>query len=53
MKKTAYYHLPLYEDNDPFDPRDGYNQAMRILDQKLNQLNITIRTKVNTTDKEQ
>lgn len=37
---TPYYQLPLYTDNTPQDMRDGYNKAMRILDQKIHQLDV-------------
>lgn len=35
--------LPLYTDTTPMDLRDGYNEAMRMLDKKINQLEILIR----------
>lgn len=35
MNTTPYYDLPLYEDNDPTNLRDGYNNAMLIIDQRL------------------
>jgi len=35
--------LPLYADDTPMDLRDGYNEAMRIIDKKINQLEILIR----------
>ncbi|WP_298049167.1 hypothetical protein [uncultured Bifidobacterium sp.] len=49
MKTTAYYSLPIYEDADSFDLRDGYNEAMRILDQKLHQLDFKIRSQSPTS----
>lgn len=42
MKHTTYYHLPQYEDDDPNDLRDGYNQAMFLLDQRLHQLDVIL-----------
>lgn len=41
--KTRYLALPLYADDTPMDLRDGYNEAMRILDKKINQLETLIR----------
>lgn len=35
--------LPLYTDSTPMDLRDGYNEAMSMLDQKINQLETLIR----------
>ncbi len=35
--------LPLYTDDTPMDLRDGYNEAMRMLDRKINQLETLIR----------
>lgn len=40
---TRHYALPMYLDTSPLDLRDGYNQAMTIIDQKLHQLEIQIR----------
>lgn len=42
---TGHFGLPLYNDATPMDMRDGYNRAMRMIDQILNQLNIQIREK--------
>lgn len=42
---TRHYGLPLYNDATPMDMRDGYNKAMRMVDQILNQLNTQIREK--------
>ena len=42
---TRHYGLPLYNDATPMDMRDGYNKAMRMIDQILNQLNTQIREK--------
>ena len=42
-KRTQYIALPLYTDLTPVDLRDGYNDAMRILDKKINQLETLIR----------
>lgn len=41
--QTRHYALPLYMDASPLDLRDGYNRSMRIIDQKLYQLEIQIR----------
>lgn len=40
---TRHYALPIYLDTSPLDLRDGYNRSMRIIDQKLHQLEIQIR----------
>ena len=40
---TQHLALPLYTDDMPMDLRDGYNNSMRILDQKIHQLEILIR----------
>lgn len=40
---TQHLALPLYTDNTTMDLRDGYNEAMRILDKKINQLETLIR----------
>lgn len=42
---TRHYGLPLYNDATPMDLRDGYNRAMRMIDQILNRLNTQIREK--------
>ena len=42
-ERTRYLGLPLYTDDTPSDLRDGYNRAMRAIDQKINQLEILIR----------
>lgn len=42
-KRTRHLSLPLYTDTTPMDLRDGYNEAMRILDKKINQLETLIR----------
>ena len=41
--RTQHLALPLYTDNTPMDMRDGYNQAMRIIDRKMHQLEILVR----------
>lgn len=41
--RTRHLLLPLYTDAAPMDLRDGYNEAMRVLDKKINQLEILIR----------
>ena len=38
--KTPYYGLPLYMASTPQDLRDGYNRAMRLIDQKLHQIDV-------------
>lgn len=38
--QTRYFGLPLYSDDSPVDLRAGYNQAMRMIDRKLHQLDI-------------
>ena len=40
---TKHLALPLYTDTAPMDLRDGYNNAMRMIDQKIHQLEILIR----------
>ena len=42
-ERTRHLSLPLYTDISPMDLRDGYNEAMRILDGKINQLETLIR----------
>lgn len=42
---TRHFGLPLYNDATPMDLRDGYDKAMRIIDQILNQLQTQIREK--------
>lgn len=44
-KRTRHLSLPLYTDATPMDLRDGYNEAMRLLDQKINQMETLIREK--------
>lgn len=41
--RTQHLALPLYADDTPMDLRDGYNDAMRMLDKKINQLETLIR----------
>lgn len=41
--RTRHLSLPLYADDTPMDLRDGYNEAMRILDRKITQLETLIR----------
>ena len=43
--ETRHWGLPLYNDTTPMDLRDGFNRAMRMIDQILNQLNTQIREK--------
>ena len=42
---TRHWGLPLYNDATPMDMRDGYNKAMRMIDQILTQLHTEIREK--------
>lgn len=42
---TRHFGLPLYNDVTPMDIRDGYNHAMRMIDQILNQMQTQIREK--------
>lgn len=42
-ERTHHLALPLYTDTTPVDLRDGYNEAMRIIDQKIHQLEIMVR----------
>lgn len=42
---TRHWGLPLYSDATPMDLRDGYNRAMRMIDQILTQLQTQIREK--------
>lgn len=42
---TRHWGLPLYNDATPMDMRDGYNRAMRMIDQILTQLQTQIREK--------
>ena len=42
---TRHWGLPLYNDTTPTDLRDGYNHAMRMIDQILTQLHTEIREK--------
>lgn len=38
--ETPFYHLPLYETGDLADLRDGYNEAMRIIDRTIHQMQV-------------
>lgn len=40
---TRHWGLPLYNDATPLDMRDGFNQAMRRIDQILTQLDTKMR----------
>lgn len=42
---TRHWGLPLYNDATSMDLRDGYNRAMRMIDQILTQLQTQIREK--------
>ena len=50
MKATPYVNLPQYEATDPYDPRDGYNRAMTILDRKLQNIDQKIQSLQNQKD---
>lgn len=39
---TRHWGLPLYNEATPLDMRDGFNQAMRMLDKILTQLDTRI-----------
>lgn len=41
--RTRHLNLPLYTDDTPMDLRDGYDEAMRILDRRIMQLETLIR----------
>ena len=41
--RTRHLALPLYTDTTPMDLRDGYNEAMRTIDQKMHQLEVLVR----------
>ena len=49
-ERTRHLSLPLYTDTTAMDLRDGYNEAMRMLDKKINQLETLIR-ETKGTDK--
>lgn len=38
--ETPFYHLSLYESGDLADLRDGYNEAMRIIDRTMHQMQV-------------
>lgn len=42
---TRHWGLPLYNDATPLDMRDGFNRAMRRIDQILTQLDTKIQEK--------
>lgn len=42
-ERTQHLALPLYTDTTPVDLRDGYNEAMRLIDQKMHQMEIMVR----------
>lgn len=46
--RTQHLGLPLYTDDTPMDLRDGYDEAMRILDRKITQLETLIRENKGT-----
>lgn len=35
-KTTRFYDLPLFHDGDPANLRDKWNEAMNIIDQRMN-----------------
>lgn len=41
--QTRHWGLPLYNDATPLDMRDGFNEAMRTIDQILTQLDTQIK----------
>lgn len=41
--RTQHLLLPLYTDDTPMDLRDGYNEAMRMIDKNINHLETLIR----------
>ena len=41
--RTQHLALPLYTDDTPMDLRDGYDKAMRMLDQRIHYLETLIR----------
>jgi hypothetical protein len=41
--RTRHLGLPLYTDDTPMDLRDGYNEAMRALDQEIHHMETIIR----------
>lgn len=41
--ETRYWGLPLYNDATPLDMRDGFNKAMRRIDQILAQFDTQIK----------
>lgn len=41
--ETRHWGLPLYNDATPLDMRDGFNKAMRTLDQILTQFDTQIK----------
>ena len=43
--ETPYYKLPLYNDKTPNDLRDGYNNAMKLIDKKLHQIDVQFQIK--------
>lgn len=42
-ERTHHLALPLYTDTTPVNLRDGYNEAMRLIDRKMHQLEIMVR----------
>ena len=47
---TPFYNLPLYEDGDPDNLRDQYNNAITKIDKILHQINTKINTLHTTTE---
>lgn len=48
-ERTQHLALPLYTDTTPVDLRDGYNEAMRLIDQKMHQMEIMVREAKGST----
>ena len=48
--RTRHLGLPLYTDDTPSDLRDGYNRAMRTIDQKIHQMEILIKESKGTKE---
>lgn len=44
--QTRHWGLPLYNDATPLDMRDGFNEAMRLIDQALTQLDTQTKERI-------
>lgn len=42
MKETPYLHLPIYEDTDKQDLRDGYNRLAVLVDRNAQKTDTAI-----------